>query len=245
MNYKNQFIKRRIDNLLKVKLAGKGFSRINCNNVLCYRYGKRGDYEEIVKQLLSLYYSNTNKARNFERFYFWIKDYNFSKKDLEVFDIYSKIVSEYGIDKVDIKIESFSNGRVEGLLDKLKMWAGECGNSEADLIENYFVLIIPVAYEFNRRIITKAKALLEDYGWSLFLEAMDKSEDSFLIPSEIEIEKEKELKELFGNVFEARNELLERGDVESFDELGRRVKTELEKQAMLGLKKDAIKLLEK
>ena len=118
LNYSLGKIRQDITNLLKGRLSGTGYNKINCVSLLIDRYRETDNYIEVIKFLLFLYTENYRGRKTFDKFYYWVKDYCFAVDDLEAFKLYCNRVAEYSINPVDIKSASFANGRAGELIKK-------------------------------------------------------------------------------------------------------------------------------
>lgn len=156
------------------------------------------------------------------QFYFWYKTSPITLEDMIVYDIYMLRVSKYGVTECN---PSCFSERGTALLMWLVSWLGDSGNDLQDTLDKYFELVIPEVVKFNRNLLNTPRSILDGYGRNLFLAEVDRlgGKSSFIIPPPALIKKTNSEHSKLLLVAKYRRRLLEKGDLEEYDRIGKEI----------------------
>lgn len=186
---------------------------------------EREDLNRIV-QLLEIYSKSFPNSKSLDLcgFYGWYKKFWFSREDALVFKVYENVLLEFTKEKVN----AFSFRETgEALIHKLAEWATDSSSETSiELLTIYFYLVIPPVQKFNPYLIVKPTSILSSYGWHTFLSEVDKKySDKWQILTFSEATKNRLEEESIKLVFlhRIRQALLDEGDLEKYDTLGKQI----------------------
>ena len=188
---------------------------------LCDLIYKNNDRDRI--EALHGYFKKTQPSQKVEAFYYWCKDHPLSKKDLYVYDVYTEVVKGRVRENM-IQINDFSV-LGERLYTQLEEWKGDSETCISDVIVDYLQITLAMGLEWNRTLLYTPKCILGSYGWGAFEDEIKSrgGKSSILKPSKEKQNTVKKEREMIDEIDEITRTLIQQGDIELADEIGKSV----------------------
>lgn len=186
---------------------------------------ERKDLDRIVA-LLDIYSKCFPNSKNLELcgFYGWYKKYWFSRDDALVLEVYENVLLDFTREKVSPW--AFLDAG-EPLIIRLDGWSSDSSSETTiELLTIYFYLVLPPIQNFNTYLIVQPKTILASYGWHTFLNQINKKFSDkweiLTLSDETKIALKDESEKLIF-LHRIRQGLLDEGDLDKYDLLGRQI----------------------
>jgi hypothetical protein len=157
-------------------------------------------------------------------FYRYIKYERLSVEDQIVHTVYLEVLKRFTSSRLSISMKEFKN---LSFIEKLNQWFGkQVGNSVEDTLVDFLVVVLSEVCKFNKSLLWKPRTILGDFGWRTFntwVEDNYGGTNGYALPTKDALVTTKQQREQLIKLARERYKVLDDGDIEEFDRLGKTI----------------------
>lgn len=163
-----------------------------------------------------------NPAQRPKLFYRYIKYERLNAEDQIINTAYLEVLKRFTSSRLSISTKEFKN---LCFIERLDQWFGKrVGNSVEDVLVDFLVVAFSEVCKFNKSLLWKPQTILGDFGWRTFdtwIEDNYGGANGYALPTKDALMNTKQQREKLIKLARERYKVLDDGDIEEFDRLGK------------------------
>lgn len=165
-----------------------------------------------------------NPVQRPKMFYRYIRYERLSTEDQIVYTVYLEVLKRFTSSRLSISMKEFKD---LSFVERLDQWFGKrVGNSVEDILVDFLVVAFSEVIKFNKSLLYKPQTILGTFGWRTFdawVEDNYGGTQGYALPTKKEYTEAGQQHKKLVQLARERYKLLEEGNIEEFDRLGKSI----------------------